>query len=131
MDTPWSMHALKPHKICLAVCEGCHLVSICFLSKFTATSGNLKSLPSTKGLGPLVKFLSHHDLNLHFPARSQVPLMACGAVNNCSITCSIACCGEGTLYIAALSLSTLRCLKCRQRSDFHLVLDFYDKNTTR
>lgn len=103
MDSPWSTCSLKPRKICLAVCEICHLVSICFLSKFTAMSENSKLLPSAKGPGPLVKFPSQHGLNLHFPPRSWELLMARGSVNCCSIPHrNVACCREGILYITAL-----------------------------
>lgn len=70
VDTPWSARSLKPRKICLAVCEICHLLSICFLSKFAAMSENIKLLPRAKSPGPLVKFPSQHGLNLHFSMRS-------------------------------------------------------------
>lgn len=53
VDTPWSLSALKPREICLTVCGIRHLLSICFLSKFTTMSGNWMLLPSTKDQGSL------------------------------------------------------------------------------
>lgn len=53
VDTPWSLSALKPREICLTVCGIRHLLSICFLSKFTTMSGNWMLLPSTKDQRPL------------------------------------------------------------------------------